>query len=152
MAPKSSKINLEKSILINALFFFGFLGSWKINFQNSIWINALIHFLENTEKTYISTSVNFYQTCGRRPLKDNHKDGSFGFSGSWKINFQKSICINALIHFWKIRKKYISTSVSFCQTFVRGLLKGILKDCWSIPGLSLRNASSDLLMRSLRIP
>ena len=44
MAPKSSKINPQKSILINALIIVGFLGSWEIIFQNSICINALIHF------------------------------------------------------------------------------------------------------------
>ena len=44
MAQKSSKINFQKSILINALIVLGFLGSWGINFQNPNCINALIHF------------------------------------------------------------------------------------------------------------
>ena len=50
MALKSSKINFQNSILVNALTFLGFSGSWKINFQNSICINALTHYQEKYEK------------------------------------------------------------------------------------------------------
>ena len=64
MALKSSKINFPNSILVNALTFLGFSGSWKFNFQNSIRINALTHYQEKYEKNiHVNLSKLFADMC-----------------------------------------------------------------------------------------